>query len=72
MISADQGQTGALPESAPVALAANDDRGPLRAAIHEAATTATHSGWDAFEVWRSRVRDPRRAAAQSNAFPAAE
>jgi hypothetical protein len=60
---ADQGPTGAVPEA--VSLAANDDRGPVRTPPE--APAASTPGWDAFEVWRSRVRDPRRAASRPTA-----
>jgi hypothetical protein len=63
MMPADQGKTGALPDA--VGMAANDDRGPLRAPAPETMPSVTHVGWDAFEVWRSRVRDPRRAASRA-------
>lgn len=59
MHPADQGKNGAVAGS--VALAANDDHGPAEAAPVEEAPGG-ESGWDAFEVWRTRVRDPRRAA----------
>lgn len=39
--------------------AANDDHGPAAQIMREQATTGT-DGWDPFEVWRTRVRDPRR------------
>jgi hypothetical protein len=59
---ADQGPTGGVPDA--VSLAANDDHGPVRTPVDAAAPSTTTHGWDAFEVWRSRVRDPRRAASQ--------
>ena len=45
--------------------AANDDfaPGPRDDGRAEAAATPT-GGWDAFEVWRTRVRDARRDAAR--------
>lgn len=64
MHPADQGKNGAVAGS--VALAANDDDGPAHAAAVEKAT-GPESGWDAFEVWRTRVRDPRRAATELTA-----
>jgi hypothetical protein len=58
MHPADQGKTGAVAEG--IALAANDDHAsPLPGP--EIATGVT-AGWDPFEVWRTRVRDARRAA----------
>jgi hypothetical protein len=61
MHPADQGKTGAVAEG--VALAANDDHGPPQpgAEIGTTTTDGTVSGWDPFEVWRTRVRDARRA-----------
>jgi hypothetical protein len=65
MHPADQGKTGAVAEG--VALAANDDHGPPLPGAEEIGVTApegTVSGWDPFEVWRTRVRDARRAPVQ--------
>jgi hypothetical protein len=59
---ADQGPTGAVSDA--VSLAANDDRGPVRTPADAPAASTSTQGWDAFEVWRSRVRDPRRAASR--------
>ena len=64
MHPADQGKTGAVAEG--VALAANDDCGPVAApAGAEPPTLGLNghaAGWDPFEVWRTRVRDARRPA----------
>jgi hypothetical protein len=66
MHPADQGKTGAVAEG--VALAANDDHGPpLPGGAEEIGVTAPDgpvSGWDPFEVWRTRVRDARRVPVQ--------
>jgi hypothetical protein len=43
--------------------AANDDRGPeVSASRAEVEAPAAGTGWDAYEVWRRMVRDPRHAA----------
>lgn len=39
--------------------AANDDHGPVPS-IERDTGSAEASGWDPFEVWRTRVRDARR------------
>lgn len=39
--------------------AANDDQGPVPATERETRSIEA-SGWDPFEVWRTRVRDARR------------
>lgn len=64
MHPADQGKTGAVAEG--VALAANDDHGPPLpgAEITALSLDAVAAGWDPFEVWRTRVRDARRVAAE--------
>jgi hypothetical protein len=64
MHPADQGKTGAVAEG--VALAANDDRGPDGGPPLPGAEIAANvtAGWDPFEVWRTRVRDARRAAVE--------
>ncbi len=68
MHPADQGKTGAVAEG--VALAANDDRVPDGGAPLAGAELAAlnldrpAAGWDPFEVWRTRVRDARRVAAE--------
>lgn len=75
---ADHGTTGVRPEAAPTAanddhhaaagtpaVVASLPRvdGPAPAVVAAIASPAeTTSGWDAFEIWRSRVRDPRRDA----------
>ena len=62
MHPADQGSTGAVSEHVPAA--ANDDLGPVLPVQEvQAATT----GWDPFEVWRTRVRDARRDSTESRA-----
>jgi hypothetical protein len=63
MHPADQGKSGAVAEGV-VALAANDDLGPSVPAADAAGGAA--AGWDPFEVWRTRVRDARRAATVSD------
>jgi hypothetical protein len=57
MHPADQGLTGAVDELVPAA--ANDDHGPT---LPEAEAPAAATGWDPFEVWRTRVRDARRGS----------
>jgi hypothetical protein len=43
--------------------AANDDSGPSRTPDPRVAHRPTAAGgWDAFEIWRTRVRDARRDA----------
>jgi hypothetical protein len=54
--------TGAVDEIVPAA--ANDDLGPARMSPEPQAVA---SGWDPFEVWRTRVRDARRDAGESKA-----
>lgn len=74
---ADQGTTGVRPEAAPTA--ANDDHHPANLPVAPTAALRADApatlpvetpageaaGWDAFEIWRSRVRDPRRDASRA-------
>lgn len=46
--------------------AANDDQGPV-SQIARTQPEQAAAGWDPFEVWRTRVRDPRRAEANATA-----
>jgi hypothetical protein len=62
MHPADQGKSGAVAEGV-IALAANDDLGP--SVESGEAAGGESAGWDPFEVWRTRVRDARRAATES-------
>ncbi len=62
MHPADQGLTGAVNER--VSAAANDEIGPVPPAGGEDAAAA---GWDPFEVWRTRIRDARRAPTEPDA-----
>jgi hypothetical protein len=49
-------------------VAANDDGGPVAYAHGRPHAVASPSaGWDPYEVWRTRVRDPRRAAERPTA-----
>ena len=49
-----------LGSRAPEHSAANDDHAPEIAGGRT--EVAAGAGWDPFDVWRRRVRDPRRAA----------
>lgn len=57
MIPADPGRGTIASTGGDTFEAANDDHGPASVA-HESAQQ--EAGWDPFEVWCTRVRDPRR------------
>lgn len=59
MTPADQGRATSTSTEGVSFGAANDDHGPVAPVARELPASEA-VGWDPFEVWRTRVRDPRR------------